>query len=344
MSLLNSVKKQLRKFAVVRKLSYLRSHDPKEIYLQLHPDAPDIPSDVKKDMRRCVMKYGCLYDEYFYFDFLNHKDKAYRRSYITDFTRFKYYNKLNKPENEQLFDDKYLTWQTFSRYYKRKLLRFHEDTPLDALREFIGDQKAFAAKQNFSACGNGIVKVNVDDFDSIEQLAAFLIKNNHTILEELIIQADPMASLHPASLNTLRIPVVRMDDENIVFVSPFVRMGRGGSFVDNVGSGGIFARIDVETGKLSTDGYDTMNNLYPTHPDTGVRLKGFQIPDWEAAKALVKELAFIVPSNRYTGWDIAYTADGWVMVEGNSKGQFRGAQILGCGLAPQMDEILSRIQ
>ena len=40
------------------------------------------------------------------------------------------------------------------------------------------------------------------------------------------------------------------------------------------------------------------------------------------AVALAKELAGVIGTNHYVGWDLALTDKGWVMVEGNPRGQF----------------------
>lgn len=61
---------------------------------------------------------------------------------------------------------------------------------------------------------------------------------------------------------------------------------------------------------------------YSVHPDTGYPLLGFQIPRFEEAVALAKELAFVCPKVRYVGWDLALTPNGWIMIEGNADGGF----------------------
>ena len=48
---------------------------------------------------------------------------------------------------------------------------------------------------------------------------------------------------------------------------------------------------------------------------------------WKEALALSKELSDILPECRMVGWDLAYTNNGWVVVEGNSKAQFICFQI-----------------
>lgn len=141
------------------------------------------------------------------------------------------------------------------------------------------------------------------------------------ILEELIENDNIMASLHPQSLNTVRIPTVRYDDR-VEVMHPFLRMGCGDAFVDNAGSGGIMGNVDIETGTVYAAA-DELGRGYTHHPDSGIELTGFTIPRWQEALELVKRMARVLPSVRYVGWDMALTKNtGWVMIEGNDKGQF----------------------
>ena len=153
------------------------------------------------------------------------------------------------------------------------------------------------------------------------------------VLEEVIEQGAAMAAIHPASVNTLRIPTVVIKGTDgqpeVRLFHPTLRVGRGGSVVDNFSAGGITALIDPESGKLYTDGVDKKGNSFEAHPDTFVRFKGFQIPDWDEAVKMVKAAALSVPGNHYCGWDLAYTdKNGWCMVEANSTAQMGGMQIV----------------
>lgn len=129
-----------------------------------------------------------------------------------------------------------------------------------------------------------------------------------------------MAQFHPSSLNTIRVATVKFDD-GVEVIEAFFRTGRGGNIVDNAGAGGVFGTIDIETGIIDAVG-DEYGNLYEVHPDSGLPIKGFAIPRWEEAKAMAIELADIVKGNRYSGWDLALTENGWIMIEGNARGQF----------------------
>lgn len=85
--------------------------------------------------------------------------------------------------------------------------------------------------------------------------------------------------------------------------------------------GGIFTIIDEKTGICRTDGYDEFGGVFETHPESGVRYKGFQIPHWEDLLKFAEEIHRTVSWYPYIGWDFAYTPHGWVLVEGNW-GQF----------------------
>ena len=58
---------------------------------------------------------------------------------------------------------------------------------------------------------------------------------------------------------------------------------------------------------------------------------------------MAKELALIVKGNRYAGWDLALTEKGWVMIEGNARGQFVWQIPSGKGFLKEANQILERL-
>ena len=101
-----------------------------------------------------------------------------------------------------------------------------------------------------------------------------------------------------------------------------IRIGRGDAVVDNGFAGGIVANIDIETGIVCSAGCNEKGERFLVHPDTKIPIIGFQIPEWKSVVDLVNKLAKVVSGNRYTGWDLAFTSNGYIMVEGNARGQF----------------------
>lgn len=136
-----------------------------------------------------------------------------------------------------------------------------------------------------------------------------------------------MAKLNPSSVNTVRCITFCLGG-NVQIPYCFLKVGRNGSFVDNGGAGGILAGIDVRSGKVNTCGYDEYNETYEIHPDTGVRFDGYQMPEWEKLKAICCKMSGMLPSVKCIGWDMAYTDDGWVVIEGNGMTQFIVPQIV----------------
>ncbi len=278
----------------------------------------------QRQMTYAYLRYGWKFDEYFMFHFsrLSHKG---RMEFVPDLQKDYFCRVVNPPAMHDIFTDKGATYNHFSSYYKRDVC---------PVRSWENDQKKFISL--ISSHDKYIIKplegymgsgVQIIQGKSIEEMRRILHDEYPSgfISEELIQQDEKMAMLHPSSVNTIRITTLRLGGK-IHIINPFVRMGRGEDVVDNAAQGGIFAVIDKETG-IITETSDELGNKYVIHPDTGTPIVGFTIPQWKEALALSKELSDVLPECRMVGWDLAYTKNGWVVVEGNSKAQFICFQI-----------------
>lgn len=272
------------------------------------------------DMVYSLHRFGCMFDEYFFYDYPKLNVRG-REAFITDKIRWDYYSRMNMDENKKLFNNKRTAYELFGSYYKRELIEINSDDDLGKFLEFAKRHDHFIVKPIDGSGGKGIFITSLEADSSIEALFSRIRENGDVVLEELICQSDTMAVLHPASLNTVRVPTLKLKDRVVIF-HPFLRMGCGDSVVDNAASGGVFVAVDADTGICCTEGVDELGGRYICHPNTRVTLPGFQIPCWDEAKALVTELAGVVEGNHYVGWDLALTDNGWVMVEGNPRGQF----------------------
>lgn len=147
------------------------------------------------------------------------------------------------------------------------------------------------------------------------------------ILVEYVQQADYAADIYPESANTVRCLTMVDPATGEPFVATAVhRFGSASSrHVDNFSSGGLVAPVDVETGELeeaaaSTKGGSTFARV-ATHPDTGVDVAGVRIPEWEAVRDRLLEVAAayadVLP---YVGWDVVVTdhEGSFTLIEGNS--------------------------
>lgn len=96
-----------------------------------------------------------------------------------------------------------------------------------------------------------------------------------------------------------------------------LELENNGKCVDNFNSGGMVAPVDEITGIVSQVAIDKQKNVYEKHPATGEKIKGFKFPYWEEAIDMCKEACQEIPDMGYVGWDVAFTPDGPVFVEGN---------------------------
>lgn len=274
---------------------------------------------LKRDMWYSFLQYHCSFNEYFLFHFpsLSHTG---RTEFISDNERAEICTPLVSPEVLKLFQNKWNTYQKFRGFYDRDAMIVTAHTSYDEFLPFAEKHTAFIVKPLEESCGRGIRLVDTSAESDLQALFR-LLQEEKVILEERIVQSEPLARLHPASVNTVRCATFLKDGEpHILFA--VLRMGQGNSLVDNASAGGLIATINVETGIVETPGVSEFNFSSLSHPTTGVQIIGMTIPHWTELTAMAKELALVVPEQKYVGWDLALTDRGWVVVEGNCIGQF----------------------
>ena len=268
-------------------------------------------------MKEAMVKYRWDFDECIMYHYAELTGSD-RRAIVPEYEKNIFCDLVNDNNDAKIFDSKWKSYCHFKDYYQRDCVRI-EDT--DDLQLFFTKHLDFIVKPDSAACGRGIAVYHAQNKDNANYLIDKYLRNGGGyIVEELIVNEPITQSLHPSSLNTVRIPTVRYDDR-IEVVHPFLRIGRGSAVVDNAGSGGIMGNIDVATGTVYAAA-DELGRGYEIHPDTGVPLIGFTVPKWQEALSIVRQMAQVIPSVRYVGWDVALTPKGWVMIEGNDKGQF----------------------
>ena len=140
------------------------------------------------------------------------------------------------------------------------------------------------------------------------------------ILQPALRSHPSLAPLAPHALCTLRCITFLDASGEPRLVGAALRLPVGQMIVDNVSSGGMFAGLDPDTGRL-TRGFrvrhDRLFEPVTAGPDGSTRLEGFPIEQWPAARALAlaaQRAAAPLPS---VGWDIGLTGDGPVLVEAN---------------------------
>ena len=274
-------------------------------------------------MRRAMILHRWDFDEVIMYDYRDLSDEG-RRSFVPEYDKNIFCDKVNDYEASKVFDSKWLSYCKFRDYYHRSCVCVSKSSIKnnEQLSSFLRNHLRFILKPDSAACGRGILIIDAtNETDALNRINEGIGNSDGLfVIEELIVQNEEMGRFHPQSVNTVRIPTIRFDDR-VEIVHPFVRIGRGESIVDNAGAGGVFGNIETETGCVYA-ACDEIGHQFSIHPDTGIPIVGFVIPHWKEAVSFAKDLAMVVPSVRYVGWDLALTDKGWLMVEGNDKGQF----------------------
>jgi hypothetical protein len=93
----------------------------------------------------------------------------------------------------------------------------------------------------------------------------------------------------------------------------------GHNVIDNFDggrTGNMVGAVDVQTGRVFrvVAGYQSRGTR---HPDTGVELNGFLLPDWREIVDVVRQASSQFPGLLAQGWDVAITPRGPVLMEVN---------------------------
>ena len=292
-----------------------------------------------------MVKYHWDTDEFFIYHYADLTPEQ-RHSFVPEYEKNIFCDKVNDYKSSKIFESKWKSYETFKDFYGRDCCELSKsilESRDEQLLLFLSKHRNFILKPDKGSLGSGVSIIQSKDVsDAISSIQSKIHgKEGAYVLEELIQQSPEMGVFHPSSINSIRLRVFRFDDRVEVLPSNF-RIGRGDSIVDNTGRGGISAALD-EKGVVLT-ACDSSGKRYETHPDSGEKIIGFQIPRWEEAVAMANRLCQVVPKVRYVGWDLALTEKGWVVIEGNDKGMFEGIQMpLQKGFRPRLEKILSEM-
>lgn len=179
-----------------------------------------------------------------------------------------------------------------------------------------------------SSSGQNVRILNIHngiDCISNESVESILLKyGKNYIVQEKIVPHSELSTIYPNSINTFRVISYVLDDQ--VYIAPVsLRIGSGGSTVDNIHAGGMVISVN-NNGELNKYayvlGYGDSNLLCESHPDTGVVFDGYKFSFVEDLIEVAKKLHGFVSNVGIISWD--FTVDenkNFVILEVNLKGQ-----------------------
>lgn len=139
------------------------------------------------------------------------------------------------------------------------------------------------------------------------------------VIQEKIECNDSIKNIYSKSVNTFRIMTYRWKNQ-ILTVPSVMRIGQGGSFLDNAHAGGMFVAID-DDGILHKKAYTESKKVYEFHPDTHIKFEGYKIENFR----LVRDTAIKMHNNLaelgVINWDFTIDSNGEpVLIEANVNG------------------------
>ena len=330
---MNSLKKTFPVFYEIKQLRRERKELYQKAFRKFEQEKPFHGS--LSDYKKALNHHRVSYEEYMYgYEWWKLNEKE-RDQYITQREMWCIYRKTIHANVLKHFADKVLFLKTFNDFIHRGWI-MPKEVSFEEFEEFVSARKCIA-KPIFGEMGKGIFL--------IEQGCGTLelyneCKNNNYLVEERIKGCDELTEFHPESLNTIRV-VTMSGKGKCEVLGALLRMGIDSSFVDNTSSGGIVVPIDVQTGVTRTDGFDLKGKQYKVHPNSGKKLNGFQIPNWNNCLELCRKASAVVPETYFAGWDICVLPNGDVeIIEGNSAPDFNGGiQTLNKGLKYKIREL-----
>lgn len=264
------------------------------------------------------LRYNISLLEYFQFGFY-HKDRKDKLKWAGTGFMYEYQQRMNPRKSRHILENKIHFLNHYHSFVNRNF------ASLDSLKD---DSRPIAPLLN-NASGKIVLKksngqvgrqVEVVPTEALnrELLIGKMEEKGYDLVEEYIVQHPRLMELSPAGVNTLRI-ITQVNQQNVVqYLGARLRISVN-SAVDNLGAGNLAAPVNLKTGLVNAPAVysDITMQEVEYHPVTGIRIVGFQIPFWKDVLSLAESLAMLYPQNRSVGWDIAITAGGPEIIEGN---------------------------
>ena len=198
------------------------------------------------------------------------------------------------------------------------------------LGQMLGDVRTGGGESLFAKPRRGSKGAGIYRLTSAEPPASLwrALQETGYVFQQTIQQHEGLSAVAPDTLNSLRITTLRQSEGDPHVTASWIRFGRRGEVVDNASNGGLYAGVDLDTGRLMGQAktkFERGGGLYTHHPDTGHPLVGFEVPEFRAA------LDMAIAAARYAehpivGWDVGIAPDGPVVIEGNSHSNFMSDQ------------------
>jgi hypothetical protein len=168
------------------------------------------------------------------------------------------------------------------------------------------------------------------------------------LLQERILPHPDLLPLMPGpALGTVRVLTFLQPDGGVEIPWAALKVPAPGAVADNWRFGGLFAGVDVPSGKLlSAVGPSPerpVTHDVERHATTGARFVGFALPHWPEVLALVERAARAFAVLPALGWDVAITPQGPLLLEANWAFAIFAEYTLDRGCAEETRRLFGRV-
>ncbi|WP_363331284.1 sugar-transfer associated ATP-grasp domain-containing protein [Microbacterium sp. SCN 69-37] len=265
------------------------------------------------DMLWSAARHRVGFNDYMEFDFAI-LTRAERATWVTSPLALELSNRYDDPAQVHRFHNKVDFNRDFDRFLGRQWLEL-VDGNADELEAFAQRHPVFIAKVPVSKSGLGVRRYDASAVSDWPAFHAELLAKGEVLIEERIVQHPDLEAIAPGTANTTRVTTFVKDDGAVEIINMAQKFGRG-QVSDQASFGGFYTALH-EDGRAMGMGYSTAGELFETHPDTGFRIADYRLPMMEEVRALITDVALVIPEVRYVGWDVVVTPTGPILVEGN---------------------------
>ena len=204
--------------------------------------------------------------------------------------------------------------------YRKDNLCIDNSTAIESISD-IGE--AFIKPTVDSCSGNGCAVVNFQNgIDIISgKKADEILESLGTdfVIQERIVCHPEISAIYSGSVNTFRIMTYRW--KNKLYVAPVImRIGQGGSFLDNAHAGGMFIAVN-DDGTLHKTAFTEFKKEFTIHPDTKLVFEGYRISLFSKVISAAKRMHDAIPQIGVVNWDFTIDAEGDpLLIEANLSG------------------------
>lgn len=209
----------------------------------------------------------------------------------------------------------------------------------ESILESLEKHKDFYIKPISKGKGNGVNRLSYKDkkyyidFNVVSkvEMIHFLESRESWFISECIEQAKFLNNIYDKTTNTIRIISVRDKETNeCKVINAVQRIGTKETIpVDNGSRGGLVAKIDIDSGKLTAAKSIQKICDFTHHPDSNSQIEGIVIPNWKNIKKEIISLMEKLPYIYFVAWDVLLTEDGICIIEANSSSGINIIQMWG---------------